>query len=386
MTTAWVDRANEFDLVLPRKYKNVRKIRLTFTSLNDNRRGDYPWRAMLQDVKAYTGKWDELHFGKGYFLKVVGNYRDYTQVVKWVCGWGGFFWPPADTGSNFWKLSGGGEKYVEYDHYDPTFVDGRVWGTLQATGTAGIADLGVDLFDKKPLMDVINYVRDIVGFVFHVDEWGGIIWRMPNLYDAGNYLSTTPDTLATRQVPIRTSDYITIDEKETLLSYSTVLSSENLRERIFVANVTGKVGVCIEGFKPTNAKMRRVAGWTDQHFKSRRETVVMADMIAARQMFDYRRTNIVIPGNPAIQLDDQVRVFERTTNETYYHYVLAIRSDIDMESGEWTYEMNTHWLGQNPEDAWLIDVTQLDQATQNYLSLLTGTSTTTSYNDESSTQ
>lgn len=369
--SVWADRWNTFDVIFKRKYRNVRKIRLTFTYLNDNQAGNYPWRAMLKDVKAYIGKYDDLHFGRGQILKAVGNYRDYTQIVKWVAAWGGFWWP-GDVGRNYWMINATDRQYVPYDSHDPTFVDGRVWGSFQNTGTAALADLTVDLFDKKPFMDVINYVRDIVGFVFAIDEWGGVVWRMPNLYAAGNNIQAQARPGSAH---IRTSEFVTIDEKETLLSYSTVLSSEGLRERIFIANTTGKIGVVVTGFNPTYEGFRRTAGWTDQNFKTKEETIVMADMIAAQQMFDYRRTQLVTPGYPKIQLDDQIRVYERTTNETYFHYVLGIKSDLSMDTGEWTYELNTHWLGQNREDAWVIDVEQLSTPTKNYLALLRGTAT-----------
>lgn len=370
--SVWADRWNRFDVTFKRKYRNVRKIRLTFTYLDDQRAGNYPWRAMLKDVKAYIGNYDDLHFGRGKVTKVVGNYRDYTGIVKRMAAWGGFWWPPPALGRHYWTTNATDRQYVPYDHYDPPLIDGRVWGTFQATGTAAIGDLTADLFDKKPFMDVINYVRDIVGFIFMIDEWGGVVWRMPNLYEAGNYLSPKPTDLETRARRTRTSNFVTIDEKETLLSYSTVLSSENLRERIFVANTTGKIGVVVRGFNPTYEGFRRTAGWTDQNFKNREETIVMADMIAAQQMFDYRRTSLTTPGYPAIQLDDQIRVYERVTNETYFHYVLGIKSDLNMETGEWTYELNTHWLGQNREDAWVIDVEQLNTVTKSYLNVLRG--------------
>ncbi len=375
----WADRWNNFDVIFKRKYRDVVEIRLTFTMLVDTRVGNYPWRAALRDVQAYIGKYEDLHFGKGTKTKVVGNYRDYTQIVKWICAWGGFYWPPRHTKRDYWKVGHkdpdrDDSEHVHYDHHDQgTFVSGRVWGSFQPTRTAAEADLTVDLFDKKPFMDVINYVRDVVGFIFMIDEWGGVVWRMPNLYEKGNYEAPEPTDLETRGRRERTSEYITIDEKETLLSYSTVLSSENLRDRIFVANTTGKIGVVIRGFNPTYEAFRRTAGWTDQNFKTQRETRVMADMIAAQQMFEYRRTHSRTPGYPAIQLDDQIRIKERLTNETYFHYVLGITSELDMETGVWVYDLDTHWLGSDRKDAWLMDIYKLDGVTKNYLQVLKGT-------------
>lgn len=370
--SVWADRWSEFDVIFKRKYRNVREIRLTFTKLNDNWVGNYPFRAMLRDVKAYIGSYDDLHFAKGYKTKVVGNYRDYTHIVKTICAWGGFYWPGASTGQNFWTINEDERKYVPWEHHDAYMVSGRTWGVFQKTHTAGVADLTVDLFDKKPFMDVINYVRDIVGFIFQVDEWGGIVWRMPNLYQAGNYVAPEPVNLATRARRYRSTALVTLDEKETLLNYQTTLSSENIREVIFIANATGRTGVATRGFNPSYEGFRRTAGWTDMNFKNKQEAIVMADMIAAQQMFDYRRTSVTTPGYPAIQCDDQIRIFERVTNETYYHYVIGIKSENNMETGEWTYDLNTHWLGDSRSDAWMIDVHELDSKTRNYLNLLKG--------------
>ena len=38
-----------------------------------------------------------------------------------------------------------------------------------------------------------------------------------------------------------------------------------------------------------------------------------------------------------------------------------------MTTGAWTYDLETHWLGENPEDAWVVRVDRDEAATQNYL-------------------
>lgn len=319
--------------------------------------------------------WLARRNGKVYFT---GN----TQIVKWVCAWGGFFWPPHSTGMDFFRTGQGDEKtYITYPYADNfVLVKGRVWGDLMASGTAGVADLTVDMFDKKPLMDVINYVRDLLGFVFWIDETGGVVWRMPNIWaftGLGNY--TSPGQLEGRsQVGFgtynlqrkRTKEIVVLDEEETLLSYTTTLDSKSIRERIFVANNIGGYASVIKGFNPYPVGLRRMAGWSDQNFKTNEETRVMADMISARQMFTWKRGKATIPGYPKIQIDDQIRIFERVSNETYYHYVMGITSNLNMETGEWTYDLDTHWLGEDPEDAWVVDSEVLPTATKNYLNAI----------------
>lgn len=369
------DAANAFDIILPRKYKNVTAVRLTFSRLINTTVGNYPFRAGLKWMKLYTASsFSSLGFAKGQALKVVGNYRDYTDIVKWVGAWGGFYWPSHDTGKDFVMLSKGDDpvgarRTISFLARDTRLPKGRVWGDFEQTGTAGVAQLTIDLFDKKPLMDIINYVRDVVGYNFFIDETGGMVWRMPNLWKLGNYIS--PGNLDTRPIArARTSQIITIDEEETLLEYSTTLDSADVREVIFVGNNTGKIGMAIKGFTPYYTGFRRIAGWTDQHFETKREVRIMADMLSARQMFNWRTSKVTIPANPAIQVDDQIRILERVTNETSYHYVKGITSSLDMQAGTWQYQLETHWLGKEPSDAWAVRVDQLDGITQQYLKLV----------------
>jgi hypothetical protein len=94
---------------------------------------------------------------------------------------------------------------------------------------------------------------------------------------------------------------------------------------------------------------------------------VMADMVATQSMFSYHKTKVTIPGYPAIQVDDQVRLLERVTNETFYHYVESVSSSLDMSTGEWTYELETHWLGEKPSDAWAVQQQDLHNDTKLFL-------------------
>jgi hypothetical protein len=93
----------------------------------------------------------------------------------------------------------------------------------------------------------------------------------------------------------------------------------------------------------------------DQHFASQAEVETMADMIATRQKFSYRTGRAMIPGYPRIQIDDQVRIYDQKTNETYYHYIEGIESNLDMTNGTWNYTLSTHWLGEQATESWVID-------------------------------
>jgi hypothetical protein len=367
-----VDRGGVVDIILPRKYDKVEKVRLTFTHLRDDGVSEYPYYAGLFKAKIYTGAFADLGFGKGEVARQVGNYYDYTDIVKYVCAWGGFYWPDERSDQDFIQFDRAqtnGERYFHFHKNDPALPpNARIWGDLMKAGTAALTPLGVETFDKKPLMDVINYVRDVLGFNFWIDETGGVVWRLPNIYKFGNYLSGTHLESPERK---RTGDYVTIDEDETLLDYEVVLDSGNLRERIFVGNTTGKKGAVVRGYTPYHTGLRRMAGWTDQHFATNKETRVMAELIAARQLFSYRSGKVTIPGYPRIQIDDQIKIYERVTAETNFHYVTGVQSDLDMESGEWTYTLSTHWLGPTSmTSGWVVPLDKLDRATQNYLNLV----------------
>ncbi|GAB3863303.1 hypothetical protein GCM10028801_30610 [Nocardioides maradonensis] len=366
-------RHANYDYVLPRKYKNISKIRLTFTDLRADRGPSmvgYPFRAALDMFGVYAGNYADLGFSSGTVERPVGNITDYSNIVTWILAWGGFYWPPSSNGNYIRTSPYASPTHFTYSQDAYALPTGRVWGTIQDSGTSPIADITADGLDKQPLWESISQARDVLGFVAYVDEAGAFIWRMPNIYKFGNYGPQSPPH---RSGLTRTNKVLTIDERSTLLDYEVRTSSANLRERVGVTDTQGKYGAVIAGYRPPNqpTNLRRVALWSDEHFDSNREALVAAELIAARQMMDYRRGKMTIWGNPAIQVDDQIRIVERVTGERFYHYVTGIDCTIDMESGVFEYDIETCWLGQSPDNGeWVIDVTKLNAATQQYLSLL----------------
>lgn len=303
------------------------------------------------------GNWIARRNGTVY---VTGN----TDIVKLLCAWGGFFWPILSHHRT--ELHSDGEERVwNYDREDDamTIARGRVFGDFELTGTAGVVDLPPDKFDKRTLMEGIKEIQDIVAFLFLADEHGGVIWRHPNIYELGNLVYGSGE---------RTHEIPTIDERNTLISLTATLSSRNVRERVFVSDTTGQHAGMAAGFNPNRTGLRRIGGWTDQDFGSTEECRLMADMITLRQMFTYRTDSITIPGFPKIQVDDQVRIFERTTSEGFVHYVKGISSRNDLESGEWVYELSTHWLGERPFTRWTFSPEDFSDEAQRYMNGLMG--------------
>lgn len=441
--------------------ENITRVRVCFHDLWDSNYGTYQYRAAVRDfdVMVTTRTTSTVWVTPNPPTHTEGNYDDYTDIVKHLLGYGGFLWP-ADTtiayqmrsDRNFelpWVHLPSQRINMPCGTQDPIIKIGAIWGDLEQSGTYGPAPLNADIFDKKPLMDGIAYIRDMLGFIFYVDEGGGAQFRSPNVWSLGNWkvelnhreatLLESEDAVLTRlanevvsggrtfnsirqmvdlMVPrpagnygttyfaqdqpyyatvalakeriraiyanravviaryssikaTRTNQMVTIDEKQTLMSLRAVLTSRNVRERVVVANLSGNVGAVTKGFLPyrlPETGLRRVSIWSDQHFANAKECQIMADLIAVRQLFTYRTDRITIPGYPAIQIDDQVKIIEEVTEENNdAHYVKGINSKLDMASGEWTYELDTHWLGDQPYSRWAFDPGNLDPATQEYL-------------------
>lgn len=348
---------------LPKVYKDAVAVRITFSDLYDSNIGRYQYRAGCRDVQVYKVTSDIITttIDGGYHIE--GNYGDYTDIIKWFLVWAGFYWPSSGTGYAYQTYSDGTTPGLAPASRDPIFTDGRAWGDFELTRTYGISRLAEDIFDKKPVIDGITYVKDIVGFVFFIDETGGAIFRSPNIWQTGNYVSGSDGGPNEG----RTGSIVTIDENETLLSMATTLSSRNVRERIFIANTSGSVGATATGYNPAPSGLMRVSGWTDQHFSSTDECQRMADLIGIRAMFTYRSNTVEIPGNPAIQIDDQVQIYERVTSETYRHYVKGLSCEWDLETGRYSYNLETQWLGETPFQ-WISQ--NLSATTTEYLQLL----------------
>jgi hypothetical protein len=343
---------------------NATKVRITFTNLWDSGVGPYVYRAAVRTFEVLS---DSSASGATDVVvqpaQHLGNYGDYTDIIKLFCAWGGFYWPLQARV----QLSDGTVVSTPAPGLDPVVGVGQVWGDFESAGTAGIVPLTVDIFDKKPLMDGINFVRDILGFVFFIGDLSGVVWRLPNVFGLGNFMELDAPAGPNGNKSAHTTDMVLIDERTTLTDIEVTLSSRNVRERVFVATVNGQQGAAVAGFNPYPNGEVRVGGWTDQKFGNSHECEVMADFIAMQQLFLYRVDKVFIAGNPQIQIDDQVKIHETITGEDHVHYVKAIASTHNEETGEWDYQMDTCWLGQNPLGNWVFSFQELTAITQQYL-------------------
>lgn len=316
-----------------------------------------------EDTQVVTDS-QQAHLTPGPAGSNPGRVRDYTDIPKLFCAWAGLYWP-----GDAYVLHSDGLQYgiAPSDPDDETLgagVTGRVWGDWQATGTAPIDEIIASAFDKKTLMDGVRYIADIVGFHFYFDETGAAQWRLPNIWSLGNWVGGLAAT------PGRTRAVVTIDERKVILNLDATLQSRNVREGVFVANMVGKYAAIVPGYNPNYTGLRRIGGWTDSSFASVDEARTMAELVAVRQMFRYREDRVVIPAHPAIQIDDQVRVFERVTSEGYYHYITGISSHNGADTGQWQYTLQTHWLGDDPNGQWIFNKADLSSNTIAYVDSL----------------
>lgn len=442
-----VERDGTYGIIFAQPLEGVTKVRFTFTDLKDFGVGA-PFRYRV-GVRSF-----EITGATTTYVpvpdKLVGNFGDYSEIVKTLLAWGGFYWPqdgkmyltdtntdvysfatadpwlmpesedrrldrllqevkegrtfdsiryevdaikwgnstthelplptPPATDAAYWpEPIGTATDAAARAHIAEIFTNrnvpiergpgGRIWGDIEMSGRGAKVDLGVEIWDKKPLLDGITYIKDILGFVFFVDEHGAAQWRSPNTFRKGNWLSDASGLSLTR-----TADYISIDDEDAILGLRAVLSSRSIKDHVFVANVNGKVGAVSAGRVPQSVGFRRVGGYTDQNFTEdedgRKDCQIMADMITLRQLWTYRQNSLRIPADPRIQVDDQVEITERTTGEAYFHYVKAISTQWDLESGKWTMDLTTQWLGSDPTGEWAFTTTGLAPETVEYLTAL----------------
>jgi len=368
VTKAHVGKNGTTIIKLPKKYKHATKIRVTFGHLYNSHVGQYRFRAGAYKIE-YSSHVVPNLVGE-VAAKQVGNYDDLSDIVRWFLAWAGFHWPE---GNQAFITDTAGNRVVIADASNDNLLPvGSVWGDFEATGTTFATDMSASNFDKKPILDCIKVITDLVGYIGFVDEYGGYVWRSPNVWKPGNYVSAIDGGPLGFEQPDRlnahTSEVFTLNEDQLLFNFTLSKSSQSRRDKIFVANTDGTLGAVANGPSPIKSGTRRVAMWTDAGFKTSTECQVMADLISLRMLFRYETGKATIAGCPAIQVDDQIRIEERVTAHAQNHYVKGITSTLDNVEGTWRYELTTHSLG-SPSD-WKLtkQVAGLSPETKRYLS------------------
>ena len=372
---------------------NADKVRLVFTNLQWFGRisgGDY--RAGVYEMKAYgftpagtTTTETEVEEDVTNFIP--GNITDYTDMVKLFVAWSGFYWPLGEDDPLFLKEEWGSR-------------GGRAWGDFFYSGAYPVepACIPSSYWDNKSVMDAINQIKETLGFVAYVDASGGFIWRPPNIWSNGNYVAGV-GWVGDQSIPI-------VAENNVLIDYGITVDDAALRSEIVV--VSSDEPTIYGSFSPgyatgeespasnevlgnlTNDQINSLQAVTDTSLLAGQQRVMLVpdypfgqnldDEEAARAEVEkfayltslwihwsYRKGKVKIPCNPALDIDDQIRIYEAKTSETYIHYILGMSTTLNMQSGVYTADIETHWLGNGPNSIWHVYKNEMPPALYAYL-------------------
>jgi hypothetical protein len=270
------------------------------------------------------------------FFPVAGNLPDYTTAVVDLLLWSGFY------------LNDGGATSNVFGIVENT----GIW-PQDSQGNAVVLDSTI--FDKKPVIDAINTIKNVVGFLIYVGDTGEVHWHEANYWQSGNYL---PDYSHTDFVPV-------IDERVQLTKYERQNPDKDLRSEIIVTDndpfetppgSTVVPSTLTTTYVPTTASelhgLIRPAMWVNSVFTNPSEQQAMVQLIALHIYFRSRLGSVTCIANPMIQVNDQVQILERQTFELNQHYVRGIRFIHDLDSGSYTMDLTTNIL--SPPGAWAV--------------------------------
>ena len=380
-----------FNIELDRIY-DADRVRLVFTDLQWFGRianGDY--RAGVYEAQAFGftpagNVTTTIETEEEVIVDIPGNITDYTDMIKLFLAWSGYYWPQDGSIQD-----------------DPLFLvdewgakGGRVWGDFFYSGAYPVEPPCIDpaYWDNKSVMDAINQIKEILGFIGYVDNTGGFIWRPPNIWANGNYVTGLGYRRGDTAIPV-------VEERNLLLDYGVTVDDASLRSEIVVISSDDPTvhGSYSPGYasgeeSPTSLEsLGTIAGdqvVTDLSLLAGQQRVMLVpdypfgqgqeDELAARAEVEkfaylvslwihwsYRKGRVKIPANPALDVDDQVRIYEAKTSETYIHYILSQTVSLDFDTGVYTADLETHWLGNGPEASWHMFVNDLPPALLAYL-------------------
>jgi hypothetical protein len=305
---------------------------------------------ILQANGHISGAGNYLYFGEpgqSGMVRMDGNYRDYSDIVRLLLAWSGFLWfDEAMQSSSVEPTSP--THGLDYDTQKTINVP-PIYGNIESTGAYADECLGLDVFDKKPIIDAINTLKEIVGYIFYIDDEGAAHFESPNWWSIGNFWE---DGTSTDFIP-------EVDEATVLTDYSVSFSDASARSEIIISTEApeqGNATTITTRLAPQSSTILRgmvvPAMWINGVFKNQKEQQIMAELIAMHIWFQQRIGSVSMLANPCIQVNDQVRIYERTTAESYVHYVRGISSTHNLDTGEYKMTLTTHWLGS--ESDWVI--------------------------------
>lgn len=312
-----------------------------------------------------------------------GNFDgDYADIVKEIAMWAGFTYYEdlKDQPSLQTTVPSGFEgTMADYEQIN-------VLGGIESTAIKQDIEITGDKWDKKLCIDVIRELAEVVGYIVYVDQEGGLRFRSPNWWRSGNFdyngwrvwvAEVEGETVRIPEEYAEEADaqpFIpVIHEEVDLLAYSANLNNTDKRWQIIIGTDTPdprdiSKSAHVQHFPPfANEEVRpgvpstrnipRTSIWTSHIFENADERKLMAETIGIHNYFAGRTGTVTAVANPCLDVDDQIRIVERTTSETYIHRIIGMDTEMDLDEGTYTMSLQTHWLGS--ADNWVL-VTSAD--------------------------
>lgn len=329
------------EIRLPRAYKADR-IRCTFSELIQYTAfGSTSYRAVIREIRHYLRNDITEQRSRDVQERVDGNFYDFTDIIRELLLWSGWWC---------------------YESV-PANEAPSVYGNLESTGIPADAPyeqndyhITSEPFDKRPVIDAITRIKELVGYNFWVDDEGGVRFEPPNWWMPGN--NFWEDGSRTEFMP-------EIDERLVMTDYAVSYGDRSSYSEFIIgsydpeSNYPGDAKTATTRWKPTQdvdvlRGMTKPVAFQVPFTVTKKDQEAMAEIVSLQLWFQQRLGQVSCVGNPAIQINDQVRIYERQTGETFIHYVRGIQTHHDLESGEYTMTLTTNWLGD--KDNWVLDL------------------------------
>jgi hypothetical protein len=234
--------------------------------------------------------------------------------------------------------------------YDPTITGGQepeVYGIIETTGAYDtLGPLGIEFFDKRPVIDVMTDIANLVGYVVRCDDVGSLRFQAPNIWQIGNFYDETGEY--TNLIP-------QIDERISLSDYQMTQTDQELRSPIVVAvsdpylwggPIPGtNVTTFVPPYTPLLKGITKSAMFAVPLQVDAQDQAYFAELIALRIWLASRTGSVTAWCDPSICVGDQVQIFERQTGEVNVHYVKALTTTFDSQTGKFEMQLTTNWLG-----------------------------------------